>query len=220
MQLAETLKNKIATYNLLKHPFYQAWMDGTLSKEKLQNYAVQYYPHVKDFPRFVSAVHSRCEDSKARRMLLENLNEEEGFPAGQDHPELWLRFAEGLGLSRSDVLDGKVNQKSQDLVSDFWRLCDSSYAEGLAALYAYEHQIPEIAKLKIEGLKERYSISDERTLAFFAVHEGADKFHSEACAELINQLSEKDAARVLSAATKAASSLWNFLTEVNESCAS
>ena len=46
-----TLDLMIAERSLLKHPFYQAWTAGTLSIERLQNYAVQYYPHVAAFPR-------------------------------------------------------------------------------------------------------------------------------------------------------------------------
>jgi len=74
---------------MLKHPFYQAWTAGTLSLERLQNYAVEYYPHVAAFPRYLSAIHSRCADIATRQAILENLIEEER--GSENHPELWLR---------------------------------------------------------------------------------------------------------------------------------
>ena len=49
----------------------------------------------------------------------------------------------------------------------FRRLSRQSYAAGLGALYAYESQFPGVATAKIEGLMDRYGISDEATLRFF-----------------------------------------------------
>ncbi len=56
------------------------------SLDTLRAYARQYFHHVEAFPRAVSAVHSACPDRDGRRMLAENLAEEEGIEAGkQDH---------------------------------------------------------------------------------------------------------------------------------------
>jgi pyrroloquinoline-quinone synthase len=206
----------IEQYHLLKHPFYQAWMKGELTIEQLQHYALQYYPHVKDFPRFVSAVHSRCENESDRRILLENLIEEEGGPHQKNHPQLWREFAQGLGVADSAFKEADFNEKSKELASVYWKHCSSSYAEGLGALYAYEAQVPEIAKLKIEGLKARYNISEPEVLAFFSVHESADRFHSEACADLLKKLNSEDQALAIQAVESSLKSLWNFLTEVYE----
>ena len=89
---------------MLKHPFYQAWTEGRLPLDTLRAYARQYFHHVEAFPRAVSAVHSACPDRDGRRMLAENLAEEEGIEAGkQDHATLWLMFACGLGESEDAV---------------------------------------------------------------------------------------------------------------------
>src|SRR5260370_41888166 len=85
-----------AEMSLLKHPFYQQWDAGTLAAQRLGNYAIQYYRHVEAFPRYLSALHSRCEDLETRQVLLENLIDEER--GAENHPELWLRFAEALRL--------------------------------------------------------------------------------------------------------------------------
>jgi pyrroloquinoline-quinone synthase len=44
----------------------------------------------------------------------------------------------------------------------------------VAALYAYEAQVPEIATKKIEGLRRFYGVTDAEGLAYFAVHEEAE----------------------------------------------
>src|SRR5262245_25044939 len=91
------IDSKVEAQAMLKHPFYQAWTEGRLPIDTLRDYARQYFHHVEAFPRAVSAVHSSCTDRDGRRMLAENLAEEEGIEKGkQDHATLWLMFAAGL----------------------------------------------------------------------------------------------------------------------------
>src|SRR3984957_4870146 len=126
-----------AELSLLKHPFYQAWTAGTLSADRLRNYAVQYYQHVAAFPRYLSALHSRCDDLETRQLLLENLIDEER--GADNHPELWLRFANALGLQRDDVLGASPLPATNALIETFMHLGrDRPPAAGLAALYVYE----------------------------------------------------------------------------------
>src|SRR5438874_12542610 len=95
---------KVNARAMLKHPFYQAWTEGQLPLDTLRAYARQYFHHVEAFPRAVSAVLSACPDRDGRRMLAENLAEEEGIDAGkQDHATLWMMFACGLGESEASV---------------------------------------------------------------------------------------------------------------------
>jgi pyrroloquinoline-quinone synthase len=197
---------------MLKHPFYQAWTAGTLSLERLQNYAVEYYPHVAAFPRYLSAIHSRCADIATRQAILENLIEEER--GAENHPELWLRFAEAIGVARERVLDAPTSTSSIGLVAEFTRLAESGHVpSGLAALYAYESQIPAVATAKIDGLKRFYGITDERGLSFFAVHEKADVWHARAGGDLIARhcATDRDRELAVAAADRALAALWTLL---------
>src|SRR5260370_33689554 len=178
------LDSMISERSMLKHPCYRAWTAGTLSRERLQNYAVEYYPHVAAFPRYLSAIHSRCADIATRQAILENLVEEEH--GAENHPELWLRFADAIGVPRDRVLKASTSNSSTGLVTEFTRLAESGHVpSGLAALYAYESQIPAVATAKIDGLKRFYGITDERGPSFFAVHEKADVWPAPAGADLI-----------------------------------
>ena len=207
-----TLDSMIAERSLLKHPFYLAWTGGTLSIERLQNYAVQYYPHVAAFPRYLSVIHSRCADIATRQALLENLIEEER--GAENHPELWLRFAEAIGVSRERVVDSTASASSTALVDEFARLAGSGHvASGLAALYAYESQIPSVATAKIDGLRRFYGVTDERGLAFFAVHEKADIWHAKTGADLIGRhcVTDGDREKAIEGADRALGALWSLL---------
>ena len=62
-----------------------------------------------------------------------------------------------------------------------------SLHEGLAALYAYESQIPAVAKAKIDGLAAWYGITEPRDVAFFSVHMTADVEHAGTARMLLEQ---------------------------------
>jgi pyrroloquinoline-quinone synthase len=215
MTTSSLIDSKVAERAMLKHPFYQAWTEGRLPLETLRDYSRQYFHHVEAFPRAVSAVHSSCPDRDGRRMLAENLAEEEGVEAGkQDHATLWLMFACGLGESEDAVRAQQLNPETQALIETFRKLSRRSYASGLGALYAYESQFPGVASAKIEGLIDRYGISDEPTLRFFRVHEYADVEHSSVCRALLDRLPEDEKAEAVAAGEDLAGALWNFLSGV------
>jgi pyrroloquinoline-quinone synthase len=177
--------------SLLKHPFYQAWTMGTLTREDLAYYAQEYYQQEARFPRYVSAVHSNCPELKTRQMLLENLTHEESGP--ENHPELWLRFAGAVGADRGSVQNAQMNDGTKRCVETFDRLSRGDWRTGLAALYAYEAQQPAVAKTKIEGLKSKYGLGSKDALGFFQVHEFVDAWHSESEKKILMDEIRKDA---------------------------
>lgn len=220
LSVSAAIDFKVASQAMLSHPFYQAWTEGRLPLETLRSYARQYFHHVEAFPQAVSAVHSACPDRDGRRMLAENLAEEEGIEAGkQDHATLWMMFACGLGEDEGSVRAQQLNPETAALIETFRRLSRRSYASGLGALYAYESQFPGVATAKIEGLIERYGISDEETLRFFQVHATADVEHSSVCRELLDRLPEDEKAEAIAAGDELAGALWNFLSGVEASAA-
>jgi pyrroloquinoline-quinone synthase len=214
-ELIAALNAMVEERSLLKHPFYQSWSAGTLSRERLRNYAVQYYRHVEAFPRYLSALHSRCDELASRQALLENLIDEER--GADNHPELWLRFAEGLGVSRREVLDATPSATTRGLIETFDRLArEGSTSAGLAALYVYEAQIPPVAGAKIEGLRRFYGLEDERTLGFFTLHQRTDVFHAQTTAALLDRHARtpEQEGSALEGADSALDALWKMLDGV------
>ena len=215
VRVSTAIDSAVADRAMLSHPFYQAWTEGRLSLDTLRAYARQYFHHVEAFPRAVSAVHSACPDRDGRRMLAENLAEEEGVEAGkQDHATLWLMFACGLGEDESAVRSQELNPETAALIETFRKLSHRSYASGLGALYAYESQFPGVATAKIEGLVDRYGIADEETLRFFRVHATADVEHSSVCRALLDRLPDAEQQEAIAAGEELAGALWNFLSGV------
>ena len=100
--------------HLLRHPFYAKWVAGTLPVPALQEYARQYFAFESSFPRFLSALHARSDRPEVRATILENLWDEEHGEA--NHRELWLRFAEGIGVSREEVSSAALTPGTARLV--------------------------------------------------------------------------------------------------------
>jgi pyrroloquinoline-quinone synthase len=168
---------RIAQHHLLKHPFYEAWTAGTLPREALLDYAGQYYAFESNLPRYLTALHSRSENPTVRAALLANAWDEEH--GDNNHPELWLRFAEALGLDRSIVTGAKLHEATRALVSTYREAAETAPVEaGVAALYAYESQLPAVAAAKIAGLRAHYGVQSRDGLAFFEVHRAIDVHHA------------------------------------------
>lgn len=205
----------IARRSILNHPFYQAWSAGALTREQLRGYAESYYPHVAAFPDYLRAAADGA-DAVVRAELLDNLREELGEPL--PHTELWLRFAEGVGADRAAVSSAAATTVTAATIAAFQALCEESTASGLAALYAYESQQPEVSRSKSAGLCERYRIDDERTLSYFTVHAEADLRHRAGERAALERCLEQGASseQVLGAATRALDAYWSLLDGVCE----
>ena len=213
LSFIEQVDAQIEKHHLLNHPFYQAWSAGELDVTVIREYAAQYSKHVSSFPRYLSSIHTNCDDIHVRQVLLENLVDEE--MGTENHPELWMRFAEGMGNSRNNVKKTVAMEETRQLVNTFMKLSkEQRFHIGLAALYCYESMQPEISETKKNGLKKFYGIDDEKTLKFFTVHMHADKWHREVLRKLIAELnnSKEKQAETMAAIDEALHALNNFLT--------
>ena len=207
---SKILNKKLDQHHLLNHPFYKSWNEGKLTREIIKDYAEQYYQHVKAFPRYISATHSICEDIEKRKILLENLQDEENPNA--DHPKLWKNFALAMGADPDKIENVKREWFTNDMIENFFYQARKSYAEGLASLYTYERQIPEIAETKIRGLKNFYGVTSKEGLEFFEAHKAADVIHRKECEKLLDALTEEEKEKAEKASVLTARYLWNFLS--------
>ncbi|MEO6870585.1 MAG: CADD family putative folate metabolism protein [Chthoniobacterales bacterium] len=210
----DRLEQQIASRHLLTHPFYLAWTRGELRRDTLAAYAQQYYQHVAAFPTYLSAAHAGCDDQFVRRQLLANLiDEEAGEP---NHPALWRQFAESLGVTPNELEKVEIWPETAALIATFRRICRSrNTGAALAALYAYESQIPAISESKIDGLRKHYGFTDENAYRYFTVHIEADREHAAVERALLAQEVRPANAKAASeAARQVLDALWELLSGV------
>jgi pyrroloquinoline-quinone synthase len=207
---------RIARYDLLQHPFYQAWSKGELTRDELREYASEYWHHVSAFPTYLSALHARLEDAPLRRTVIENLADEEGLPAGRAHSDLWMDFATGMGADSGTVRNRVLQPETAALVAHFGSAMQDAPASALASLYTYESRVPAIARTKAEGLKQHYG-ADQATSRYFALHQTADVYHAKVWREAIETelaAHPEQADAALDAAEATAAALWNTLSGI------
>jgi len=212
-ELVRKLDSAIAEKSLLKHPFYQDWQAGKLSREALQLYAAQYYKHVEAFPGHLRVLAARTE-GPLQELIQENLTEEEN-PAAP-HPKLWRDFAAAVGVDEDHVTCCPALPGTKAVVRTFREICgDRTVAEAVATLYAYESQVPEIATTKMEGLTKFYGVSAPKGLAYFAVHEETDKLHRASWRGWLEEHADGDEDEILKTTNEALDALWGALDAVH-----
>jgi pyrroloquinoline-quinone synthase len=210
--LLELLDSMVQDHHLLKHPFYRAWTEGSLSRESLQLYAEQYYQHVRAYPENLRDLVGRTTGNLAQ-IVQENLDDELNPVA--PHPMLWRQFAESLGVSEAVLNDARPLPGVAALLDTFDEIAvQGSPVQAVAAFYAYESQVPEISAQKISGLRRFYGLTEPRSLAYFSVHEEADIRHRTVWREWLAEQNDEGMFGALCAAERALKGLWGALDAV------
>jgi pyrroloquinoline-quinone synthase len=197
---------------LLEHPFYKAWAAGTLTRADLAHYAGQYWRQVEAFPGYLETVAERLPDGDARDLVLANLADERD----DDHPGLWIDFAEALGVTKDDVVAAPIDDATASCVRAFrTTMVDRSPAFALGMLYGYESQTPEVADTKVTGLKDHYGIEGQG-ITYFELHGELDIAHSADMATAIEEIAQDDdgAADAVAGARAGADAIWGLLDGV------
>jgi pyrroloquinoline-quinone synthase len=199
-ELITALDGATADKRLLEHPFYRAWAAGTLTQDDLAFYSTQYWRQVEAFPGYLESLSERMDDGTARKSIEENLADERD----DDHPGLWVRFAEALGKQRAALDAAKVESETAACVDAFATATkESSVPFALGMLYAYESQTPEVAETKVKGLKDFYGVTGPAA-EYFQLHGELDIEHSSELAAAIDEVATTDAQRAEAVAGAAA----------------
>jgi pyrroloquinoline-quinone synthase len=197
------------------HPLWKRIEDGKVATAGLQRFAEQFFLQVFEFPRAVSALHSRCADIGERVKLAESLYEEETgvLSRTKPHPELFLDFASALGLDRARVPLTPPLASTAALIHWFeYSTKILPFVEGVAAInLAAEGQVVGAFGPFARALQRHYRLS-ETAVAFWDVHELADAEHSDVGDHIVFRHAESDAAQagVRRAVSTSLGMWWQF----------
>ena len=168
--------------SLLKHRFYRMWSNGELGIDHLQGYSLEYFQLVKVVPELVNNILLKMGESKLRSIVEESQKEEES------HVEPWIRFASSLGVKKKDLLNHVCDENTKEAVSSLVNLTRNSLDEAICAMYAYEMDLPNISKSKIEGLDKFYNLSSLDSRNYFEIHQEADVRHAAIWRNMIRKI--------------------------------
>ncbi len=212
LTLRSRLEDRVQSKHLLTHSFFSRWGAGQLTSDEIKGYVKECYMIEREFPRFISALHSRCEDPQIRQALLETLvHQEQG---GNNELETWTRFAEALGVEKTELLNHFFSDETRHLIKVLQESVTSENPiDGHAAIFAYERQKPDIARTKISGLRMFYGLKDDDSVDQFRENRAKDVLYAETEAHLLHQLckSEADESRAVEMVDKILDSLHDFL---------
>jgi pyrroloquinoline-quinone synthase len=207
-----------------RHPLWLKIAEGKVSRTGMRTFAAQFFLQVREFPRAVSALHSRCHDPGERLKLAESLYEEEtGKLSGSaPHPELFIRIGTGLGMKREEVVEARPLPSTAALI-DWFELStkDRSFAEGIGAInVAAEGQVPGNFGSFARALEKHYGLNTDQ-VAFFDVHEIADRDHSDVGDNILSHMMLADAerAKVRAAVERSLDMWWQFFDGIDRACA-
>jgi len=182
--LIQKVDRIIEERSLLKHPFYQSWSDGKLTREALMGYSKEYYQLVKAVPIFMTQLMDHVPSHLYDEL---DFHQQEEF----SHIGMWERFASGLGISRNDLLNYDGLYKTNHAVSGMHQLM-GSLESGAVAMYAFEKEIPKISQIKLEGLAEFYGLTNEDVTKYFKEHTEADIRHAASWKNLIKSIAPEE----------------------------
>jgi pyrroloquinoline-quinone synthase len=189
--LIKRIDEMIEERSLLKHKFYQMWSDGELSLESLSGYSKEYFQFVKAVPSFMSPIIQKAPESYMNE-LVSNQQEE------SSHIKPWMKFAEALGISETELEEYSGLEKTRVAVSQLSSLMNT-FESGSCAMYAFEKEIPKISEVKLDGLAEFYGISGKDATEYFKLHTEADIRHTAAWRKILEK-SETDYEKLIQVA--------------------
>lgn len=192
MTIREQLDAIVEEYNLLNHPFYQAWSAGTLPMEALATYATEYGNFVKLVP------------GGWRMHGDETIAAEE-----ETHVVLWNKFAAKLGTEIQDATIPEIKSMVSIVENEF-----SNVPGSMGGLFAFEAQQPHTSTSKLEGLQKHYGSLGQEAEEYFEVHKD-DLLEMEILAKRIEALPAHEQKQALVACQKVAVALWDGLTGVH-----
>lgn len=188
--LIADLKQVIHKTHPHPHPLRRLLLGGRLAREQLHGWIKNQFHEFSNIHRFFGVRYQKCPVPELRRALLENMVEEEGedlfggkFPS---HAELWLRFAEGAGISREKMLSYEPLAAIRAALEMYVHLVEQSHwAVAIGTGLVFEGEGPKRMREEREALERHYSWIPSSALDFFRVHEYHDEGHGNFCIEVI-----------------------------------
>jgi pyrroloquinoline-quinone synthase len=189
--IIQRIDSEIEKRSLLKHSFYRMWSEGKLTIDHLKGYSMEYFQLVKAIPKFVESIAHTTEQDPLTSTTTIKTSIDNNAKEEAEHIEPWIRFASSLGISRNDLVSYAGTAKTNDAVSKMAALVGSStssFEEAVAAMYAFEMELPKISKSKIDGLKKFYNMDTPDALNYFQMHEEADVRHAQIWRDILEKI--------------------------------
>src|SRR5262245_4500145 len=185
------------------YPLVKAIAAGTATPEQVGYLGLLFVHFTRVTPQVISTIHSRCDDRRIRRRIMDTLIDEdtELRCGAKGHDELALDFATRFtGLSEAEVESFPVPQPIRDMVAYRFKVAREMpipVALGNSGI-ASESHAPQMCRLISDGLRAHYGVKDADQESWI-VHIDGDEDHAETAFKVVldNVTSAADQAKML-----------------------
>jgi pyrroloquinoline-quinone synthase len=197
----ELTNYKMANHPFKTHAFFAEVERGAAPKPLVRAWAKQFYPWLACVPIAMAERFANCSwevaNDRYRRMVLDQLVEEAGDPKGKEpgHPELWLRFCEGLGVPRSEVHAEPLLPTTMVAIDDFL-YTNRTHPFYISAAGSSEPPNVELCARLLPAFRRHYQVP-ENHLEYYRLHVTADVEHSAWVGEIVADFANSPAVRRL-----------------------
>jgi pyrroloquinoline quinone (PQQ) biosynthesis protein C len=197
MRLFDDLDAVRERWNVLNHPFYTRWSEGTLTRDELAHYSGQ-YRHA------VVALAEAARHAAALEPALAAHAAEEA-----EHVALWDGFVEAVGGDSAAAPEPETAACARAWAKQ------GSLLETLVGIYAIEAAQPAISATKAAGLRDRYALDVPEATAYFDLHERLDVEHAaQGRAFIAARLADADQGELVARAEEVLRANWELLDGV------
>lgn len=172
------------------HAMWDLMREGTMDLSTMRNFMVGTWSLIERFPSFMAQNLLKTQygrsagDNLARRWLVRNIRVE------QNHAEYWLDWADGSGVPREEVLDGRPPRGTQTAADWCHEVCGKdTLAAGMAATnYAIEGVTGEWSQKVYDSAVYAESLpaaGRKATLRWLQLHAAYDDTHPWEALEII-----------------------------------
>ena len=196
MELCTSIDQARRRWDVLKHPFYQRWERGELTRDELAFYAGEYRHAVVALAQAAAAAGDR-----------EHAREE------AEHVGLWNEFAAAVEAP----LDREPTPETAECAAAW---SPDERFRALAVLYAVESAQPAISRTKLAGLVEHYGFEgDDLAAEYFRLHAERDLEHARAARKALAEAPPARRAELAAVAERALEANWRLLDWVERATA-
>lgn len=193
LNLIDQINFEIEKHSLLKHDFYKLWQEGKLTLDHLAGYSKEYFQMVKTIPSLVKNVLENDVEKKYHASIKNTLEDE------ITHIEPWINFSSALNVDRNELLNYNADGLTRQSIDKMLEISKSSFEESVAALYAFEKELPKISETKLEGLEKFYGITNNESNEYFNIHKEIDIYHSKVWENILKETSDDKKDKILNA---------------------
>jgi len=196
------------------HPVHVLMHEGKLDKRQLQQWVLNRYYYQTRIPIKDALILSKSEDPAFRRAWIRRIHDHDGNQPGEGGLALWLRLAEGVGLSRAEV------ESLASVLPGVKFACDAyvtlvrerSLLEAVASSLT-EFFAPDLMSRRILAWEKHYPWVDAEMLAYFRSRVPRAKFDSEEAIEFVvsHAKSYELQERCVAALIRKTEILWHLL---------